>query len=290
MASPLSLAGAPIDAESARVRTWRAQLALEFECRAARTVLSARHHDGPLVIQKPLYPEGAEVCHAIIVHPPAGIAGGDELEITARLEKKAHALMTTPGATKWYRSAGPRAYQHIRFSVDSGACVEWLPQETIVFDGALAELRTNVQLFGDGCYIGWEILCLGRAGAGECFTKGEYRARTVIERDGKSIWLERAQLQGGSPALASPVVMAGQSVAGTFIAASSRFEDGLLELCRDARPLTGSGAVTAMPGLLVGRYLGASSEAVKNYFAQLWRVLRPVLAGRPAAEPRIWRT
>ena len=290
MASPLSLAGAPIDAESARSRTWRAQLALEFECRAARTVLSARRHDGPLVIQKPLYPEGAGVCHAIIVHPPAGIAGGDELEITARLEKNAHALLTTPGATKWYRSAGPEADQHICFSIDSGACVEWLPQETIVFDGALAALRTDVQLFGDACYLGWEILCLGRAGAGERFTKGEYRARTLIQRDGKVLWLERAQLQGGSPALTSPVVMAGQSVAGTFIAASPGIENHLVKLCRDVRPLAGSGAVTAMPGLFVGRYLGASSEAAKNYFAQLWCVLRPALAGRPAVEPRIWRT
>jgi urease accessory protein len=269
---------------------WRAQLDLDFAKRAARTVLSGRTHSGPLLVQKPLYPEGDAVCHVIVVHPPAGIVGGDELQLTAHAQTNAHALLTTPGATKWYRSAGPRAYQHIRFSVASGACVEWLPQEGIVFDGALAELRMDVQLFGDACYIGWEILCLGRAGAGERFTKGEYLARTVIERDGKSIWLERAQLQGGSPALASPVVMAGQSVAGTFIAASSGIEAGLLELCRGARPLAGSGAVTAMPGLFVGRYLGASSEAAKNYFAQLWRVVRPALAGRSASEPRIWRT
>jgi urease accessory protein len=269
---------------------WRARLDLNFEKRAARTVLSGRTHTGPLLVQKPLYPEGDGVCHIIVVHPTAGSVGGDELQLTAHARTSAHALLTTPSATKWYRSAGAQAHQHICFSVDNDACVEWLPQESIVFDGALAELRTDVQLFGDACYIGWEILCLGRAGAGEHFTKGEYRARTLIQRDGKSLWLERAQVNGGSPALRSPVVMAGQSVAGTFIAASPRIEARLLEAFREAQPLVGDGAITAMPGLFVGRYLGASSESAKNYFVQLWRGLRPAMAGRPANEPRIWRT
>jgi urease accessory protein len=263
---------------------------LDFESRAARTVLARRSHDGPLVVQKPLYPEGHEVCHVIVVHPPAGMVGGDELELTARTHTKAHALLTTPGAAKWYRSAGRWARQKIDFAVAAAACLEWLPQETIVFDGALAELRTDIQLEADACFMGWEVLCLGRAGAGERFTKGEYRARTMIQRNGKPLWLERAHLEGGSPALTSPVVMAGQSVSGTFVAASPRLEDSLVNHCREVTPLTGSGAVTAMPGLLVGRYLGASSEAAKNYFIKLWQILRPVLVERAAIEPRIWRT
>lgn len=269
---------------------WRAQLALEFERRAARTVLSARRHDGPLVIQKPLYPEGEEVCHAIIVHPPAGIVGGDELEITARLKENTHALLTTPGASKWYRSAGPWARQHVIFNVGAAACLEWLPQESIVFNGAIAELATTVQLEGDGCFIGWEVFCLGRTGSGERFTAGKWRARMLIERDDRPLWLERAQLEGGGVVLNSPAVMAGQPVSGTFMAASSQIDEILLPKCRAAKPLSGTGAVTAMPGLLVGRYLGPSSEAAKRYFIQLWRILRPALTGRTANEPRIWRT
>lgn len=271
-------------------RSWQAQLALEFERRGARSVLAARRHDGPLVVQKPLYPEGDEVCHAIVVHPPAGIVGGDELEISARVGVNARTLLTTPGAAKWYRSAGPWARQQIAFHVDAGACLEWLPQETIVFNGALAELRTEVELESDACFIGWEILCLGRTGSGESFAAGECRMRTLIRRDGKPLWLERAQLDGGGAMLFSPVVLAGQPVAGTFVAASLRLENRLFELCREVKPMVGSGAVTAMPGLFVGRYLGSSTEAAKKYFTQLWAVLRPGLSGLPAAEPRIWRT
>jgi len=125
-------------------QSWKARLRLGFERRDGRTVLAAREHDGPLVVQKALYPEGDAVCHAIVVHPPAGIAGGDELELNARSTEGAHALLTTPGAGKWYRSAGPWASQTLRFEV-AGA-LEWLPQESIVFDGALAQLETEVRL------------------------------------------------------------------------------------------------------------------------------------------------
>ena len=276
--------------QSVQPRSWDAQLALEFDRRGKRTALSARRHDGPLVVQKPLYPEGDEVCHAIIVHPPAGIVGGDELEIDVHVKENAHALLTTPGASKWYRSAGPWAQQRINFDVGVGGSLEWLPQESIVFNGALAELRTTVQLEADAAFIGWEIFCLGRAGSGEKFVAGEWRTRLQIERERRPLWLERGQLDGGSAALHSPAIMAGHSVAGAFVATSSRLDDGHLHNCRNVTPLTGSGAVTAMPGLFLGRYLGASSEAAKKYFTQLWRQLRPALVGRAPSEPRIWRT
>src|SRR5687767_8537939 len=122
--------------------SWTASLALGFEARNDRTVLGTRRSEGPLVVQKPLYPEGPEVCHAIVVHPPGGIAGGDELSLEVKGE--GHALLTTPGAAKWYRSAGPWAKQKLLFDVHG--TLEWLPRETIVFDGALAALECEVRL------------------------------------------------------------------------------------------------------------------------------------------------
>jgi urease accessory protein len=269
---------------------WRAELALEYQRRAARTVLAARRHDGPLVVQKSLYPEGDAVCHTIVVHPPGGIAGGDDIRLSARLDVNAHALLTTPGAGKWYRSIGACARQSIQFDVSGGACLEWLPQENIIFNDACAELRTAVRLSGDASFIGWEICCLGRSGSGEKFSSGSVRARTSIERDGRPLWLENGRLEGGGAALQSSVVLAGQTVVGTLLAASDKLDSSMLSACRPLQPMTGDGAVTLLPGLFVGRYLGASSEAAKNYFINLWHKLRPGVAGRDAIDPRIWRT
>lgn len=275
---------------AALAQTWRARLALEFAKREARTVLAHRQHDGPLVLQKPLYPEGHDVCHGIVVHPPGGIAGGDQLELRAGLKESSAVLLTTPGATKWYRTAGPAAEQTIEFDIGANAALEWLPQETIVFDGALAQQRTEVKLANEACYIGWEILCLGRSGAGELFTSGRWLARTLVERKGKPSLLERACLDGGSVALRSPTLLAEQPVVGTLIAASPRLDTELLGVCRRIVPSAGGGAVTLLPEVLVGRYLGASSEAAKRYFVALWQILRPALLGREGIEPRIWRT
>ncbi len=261
--------------------SWKAELRLGFERRGGRTVLAERRHDGPLVVQKSLYPEGDAVCHAIIVHPPAGVAGGDELELNASSAEGAHALLTTPGAGKWYRSAGPWAAQTLRFDV-AGA-LEWLPQETIVYDGAMARLETEVRLQGDARYLGWEILCLGRTGSGERFGKGEIRLGTRLYCDGKLLWLERGSIEGGGALLDSPAGLQGKPVCATLVAAGPVAD---LAACRKIEGI----AVTQLPGVLVARYLGDSSEQAKKLFARLWTVLRPAVFGREAQMPRIWST
>jgi len=278
-------------ADSVHLRTgWQAELALEFERRGERTVLAARRHAGPLVVQKPLYPEGDGVCHAIVVHPPAGIAGGDELDVGVRAAAGAHALLTTPGAGRWYRSSGPWARQSLTFEAGAGACIEWLPQETIVFDGALADLGTEVRLSGDACFLGWEVLCLGRTGSGERFGRGECRVRTSVRRDETLLWQERGRIEAGSALMASPAGLGGRSVCGMLYAAAKGLGAAAVAACREVAPAAGDCAVTLLPGVLLARYLGDSSEAAKSYFVELWRRLRPVLTGRAAQEPRIWRT
>jgi urease accessory protein len=269
--------------------SWKAELRLEFERREGRTLLAKRRHDGPLVVQKPLYPEGDAVCHVIVVHPPAGIAGGDELEIGARAAEGAHALLTTPGAARWYRTAGPWASQRLDLEIADGACLEWLPQETIVYDGALADIRTEVRLAGGARFIGWEILCFGRTGSGERFGRGACALETLVWRDGKLLRLERGRIEGGAALLDSPAGLAGQPVCGALLAVAPDLEP-LLARCREAKPESGEGAVSLLPGVLVARYLGASSEAAKRYFTQLWRVLRPAVARIEARKPRIWTT
>lgn len=270
--------------------SWRAELALGFDRRGDGTVLARRRHDGPLVVQKPLYPEGEAVCHAIVVHPPGGIAGGDELRIGIEAEAGASALLTTPGAGKWYRSSGARARQQVSMDIAEGATVEWLPQETIIYDGAMASLATEVRLARGAGYIGWDIVCLGRTGSGERFTRGDCRFSTSVFREGRPLWLERANIEGGGRGMASPAVLAGRPVFGTLAAAFAGVDKSHAEACRAQAPEEGEAAVTMLPGVLLARYLGASTESAKNYFIALWRVLRPLLAGRAAVEPRIWGT
>ena len=269
--------------------TWRAQLALEYQRRSERTVLAARRHHGPLVVQKPLYPEGGAVCHSIIVHPPAGIVGGDSLEIDARVGAQAHALLTTPGAAKWYRSAGAWAQQRNVFVVSEDACLEWLPQESIVFDGALARLDTEVQLSKGARYIGWEVLCLGR-GTSERFERGQCHSHVTVLRGGKPLWMERGGIAAGGLLMRSAAGLNGKTVCGTLTVVADNVDAVDLGACRAVTAQSGATAVTRLPGLMVARYLGVSSEAAKQYFTALWQRLRPVVAGRVAVVPRIWST
>ncbi|MBI1175707.1 MAG: urease accessory protein [Sideroxydans sp.] len=271
---------------------WLARLNLEFERRATATILARRSHLGPLRVQKPLYPEGAEVCHTLLLHPPAGIAGGDELEITATVADGAHALLTTPGAGKWYRSAGAWASQRLDFAVGTGAVLEWLPQETIVFDGALANMQTRVALAEQAGFIGWEVLCLGRRASGESLASGALRLSTRIERAGRPIWLERGMLEGGSTLLQSPAGLAGYSVSATLLATGEGLDPALLAACRQQLPAEAGArhGLTLLPDMLVARYLGHSSEAARAWMTALWLLLRPAMTGRAATVPRIWNT
>lgn len=266
---------------------WRAELELVFERRAARTVLASRRHEGPLVVQKALYPEGEATCHAIVLHPPAGIAGGDQLSIRLEVGERAHALLTTPGAGKWYRSAGPWATQNLNFRVAADALLEWLPQETLLFDGARAGLHAEVHLQQGARYIGWEVLCLGRTGSGERFVHGECRLDSSIYLGPTLSWLERGGFVGDDALLRSPAGLAGFPVCGTM-AAIGPVTDDLLAACRAVR--VDGGAVTRLPDLLLARYLGPSGGAARRYFSALWRVLRPAFGGRVAIDPRIWAT
>jgi len=265
--------------------TWKARLSLGFAEQEGRTALVRRAADGPLVVQKPLYPEGGAVCHAIVVHPPGGIAGGDELELCVASGARAAALLTTPGAAKWYRSAGPWAMQKLAFDVDG--VLEWLPRETIVFDGALADLRWDVRLGVEAAFIGWEVVCLGRTASGERFQRGRVKLETRISRGGQMRWLERGRIDGAAASMGSPAGLSGHTVFGTLVASGGRLTREVLTACRAE---AGDAALTLLPDLLVARYLGDSGEQAMQCFTRLWRVLRPAVAGRAASMPRIWST
>jgi urease accessory protein len=267
-----------------------AHLELEFGREAARTVLSARRHTGPLRVQKALYPEGPDVCQAIVVHPPGGIVGGDSLAIDVEVGAGAHAQLTTPGAAKWYRSAGPVARAETWLHLAAGAVLEWLPQEAMLFDGARASIVLRIDIAPGARFVGWDVTCLGRTASGERFTSGALRQSLELHRADMPLYCERAAIDGGSRALQSGAMLDGAPVFGTLLAAGVPIPDSVLAACRAAVAPSGEGTVTRLPEVLVGRYRGDSAHAARTYFANLWRLLRPVLAGRDAVMPRIFST
>jgi urease accessory protein len=276
---------------AATVRSgWDASLRLAFERRERRTVLAHVRHEGPLRFQKPLYPEGDEVCHGIVLHPPAGIAGGDRLSLHFSADAGAHALLTTPGAGKWYRSAGAEASQQILIELGADAAFEWLPQETIVFDGALARMRTEVKLAAGARFIGQELVCLGRIARGERFSHGRILNDWRITRERRTLWRERSDLEGDDALLGAKLGLGGAPVFGTLVAADPAIDAALIAACRDIAPAVGRGAITRLPGILLARYIGPECEAGRHWFAALWNLIRPALLARAAHTPRIWNT
>jgi urease accessory protein len=274
---------------------WHGSLALRYRRRDERTLVHDRH-EGPLRVLKSLHPEGAEVCHSVLVHPPGGVVGGDTLAIEIGLEAGAHALLTTPGATRFYRSAGATATQALAVRAEAGARLEWLPLETIAYSGCIAENRSRFLLAPGAEMIGWDITALGLPASSQPFVTGRFTQ--AIELPG--CWLERGTMRGDDrPLLESPLGWAGHSVlatlwfaAGTALAEPRR--DALLEAARELmrddplRPLAGVSAV--QPRVVVARALAPRVEPAMALLTRIWGAWRIAAWERAPCAPRVWQT
>lgn len=269
---------------------WLAQLSLAFEKRQERTILVRRQHYGPMVIQKILQPQADAAAHGVIVHPPGGIAGGDQLELRVELADKAQVLLTTPGATKWYKSAGRLASQQVDITLAAHSQLEWLPQENIFFSGAEVSLKTNVSLAENAKLATWEIVSLGRRASGECWQHGRLKQHLTISREQRLIWSESALLDSQSKVLQAKAGLKGYGVFGCFIVAAGHLPDALLDQCRSVKADSGVYGVSALPEIFVARYIGDCPQQARQYFEKLWCCLRPWYASAEVVRPRIWAT
>ena len=246
------------------------------------------------MVQKPLYPEGPECCHAVIIHPPGGVVGGDELKIDVHIDDGAHALLSTPGAAKWYRSNGKVSRQRLEISVGEEASVEWLPQETILFNDADVVLDNHIHLKAGASYLGCDILCFGRTASGERFVKGRVCQRLNIRVDDKPAFIEHGTLIGGSNMMRSALGLASHTVCASLTSVGGPVGGTVLGKVREAcMPLvskTEQFGATQMKSVVLVRYLGDSSEIARRVMLAAWKVLRPALRGRDATELRIWNT
>lgn len=270
---------------------WHAELELWFEHNSSATRLVRRRHLGPLAVQRPFYPEPDGCAHVYLLHPPGGVAAGDILTINCHLGDRSRTVLTTPGATKFYWAEQATSTQTTSITVGAGGICEYLPQETIVFNGARAAISTRVTLTGDARYLGWEIICLGRPACGERFERGEVRQRLEIFRDDRPIWFEQFCLKGGDAARDAAFAFNAQPIVATMVYAGEADDDAV-----DRIRATQSGgrtsllSVSRLDRVIVCRYLGGRMSEAKQMLRQAWEILREAGLGKAAAPPRIWAT
>ncbi len=272
---------------------WHAQLQLDYSVESGRTV--ARHaHSGPLRILQSLYPEGDAICHNVLVHPPGGLVGGDTLDIKVHAQQGSHALITTPGASRFYRSDGLPALQQTHLRVEDGARLEWLPLEAICYSACLAENRLTMELAPGAELMGWDVTALGLPLANLPFVQGQFRQHIEVP----GVWLERGNINASDTRLMdSPAGLAGKRcmasfffVAGTPLARPRRdlaLDSARATIARHA--LAGTcGATSPHPQVLVVRMLAPVVEPAMALLRDLRNTWRQELWGKSASSPRIW--
>lgn len=275
--------------------TWTGRLELRYRRDGARCVAHDRH-EGPLRVLQALYPEGPGICHHVLVHPPGGVVGGDLLDIDVELGAGTHAVITTPGATRFYRSTGAVGEQRALLRAGEGARIEWLPLEAIAYRGCRAVNGVRFELAEGAAMIGWDLLALGLPAAGEAFDAGSIEQR--LEWPGR--WLERGRIAASDRRLLdSPLGLGGHGVlasmwfaSGSALAPAQR--DALVDTAREALAASGfalpAGVTAPAPGVVLARALAHRVEpafALASAVRAAWRRAAWQLDAQP---PRVWRT
>ncbi|MDF5735464.1 MULTISPECIES: urease accessory protein UreD [unclassified Nostoc] len=268
---------------------WHGKLKLVYADRQGKTQLIYNHQQAPLKVQRPFYPEGEKVCHSVILHTAGGVVGGDRLSSNIHLQPQAQALITTAAASKIYRSNGLQARQTIQMQVDAGGCLEWLPQETILFNGAIYRQDLRVELATEGSWLGWEITRFGRSAKGEKFYLGEWRSHTEIWQQGVPLWIDRQWLRGSEDIFHSPHGLAGKPIVGSLVWVGSAVSAEIVEKTRNLWNGEGEAGVSRLQHGLLCRYRGSSTSEVRNWFINVWQLLRVSSLNRGNCIPRVWQ-
>jgi urease accessory protein len=280
--------------------SWHGHLNLDYRRDGERTIALDRH-DGPLRVLQRLYPEGPGVCHHVLVHPPGGLVGGDVLALKATLQPHTHALITTPGATRFYKSTGPEAVQTVVAQVAEGARLEWLPLEALAYRSCVAHNRLRFELAPGAEMMGWDVLALGLPAAGEAFEDPAHpQGRFTQEIELPGVWLERGTVRAtDTHLLDSPLGWAGHRVMATlWLACGSAMprerRENLLDVARAlqaAHPLAAlSGSTSPHDQVLILRVLADRVEPAMQLLTQVWAAWRTAAWGLTPCPPRVWRT
>lgn len=294
-------------------RNWHAQLKLAFKHSRGETIMVDNTHSGPLRVQRTFKVED-QSRHVYILHPPGGYVGGDIIDITVNTEDASHVVATSPGAAKFYRceAHAPEQLQTLELQAADTSLLEWLPQETILFEAANARLITNIHLSETASFLGWEISCLGRTASGEAFKSGRLNQTLNLYRANILQHRERLHLQPGDLIHDAPWGLNQQPVFGTLLAALTpdntnnndmntaeqryALSDQLIATVGEIRTLlTKFGdphcwSATCKEGIILVRYLGPHTEPCKHGFNAVRELLLNTFKQIQPATPRIWAT
>jgi urease accessory protein len=277
---------------------WKASLRLRFVREGERTLARERVHSGPLRLLKTHYPEGDSVAHAILVHPPAGIVAGDSLDIGIDVGPGAHALLTTPGAQKWYRATTvekvSEAYAKTTLRVESDATLEWLPMESMIYDGCVGNQELDFSIQERGKLLAWEMQQWGRSARGETFARGTFSQRISVRVADQLMWTEAMHVKGGGALLQSPTGFGAMPCVGTmFIVGLSNVVAALTSIradCENSELSKTCGATSPFSSGIIVKAVAPEMEPLRTLFVHLREVVRPFLCVRNAEDLRVWAT
>lgn len=279
--------------------SWHAHLQLDYtqpDNSVARKTIARHHHDGPLRVLQSLYPEGDAICHNVLVHPPGGLVGGDTLDIAVTARGDAHGLVTTPGATRFYRSEGDPALQRTHIALHDNARLEWLPMEAICYSGCLAENQLRMELMDESELIGWDVTALGLPFANQPFERGNFCQHIEVP----GVWLERGLLDATDHRLLNgPPGLAGhRCMASIFFITAHKMDKARRQSALDAaravidlHPMRSTaGATSPNDRVVVVRVLTPVVEPAMQLLKSVWAAWRRELWRQTATVPRIWST
>ncbi len=298
---------------------WQASLEIAVKKTARGSVVKHSEHKGPLYIQKAFYPEGRDVAHLYILHPPGGLVSGDKLHIKIDAHSNSKVLITTPGAGRVYKARADKSLQEqvVTLSVGDNASIEWLPLETILYPNANTRLDTVIKLSDSATFIGWDICCLGLPACNQFFDRGSLQQCLQIEVAGRVKLRERVVLNDSNrDLLIDSVGFANRPVnalmvAGPYLITKNSIDEDaellkLIDRLRQHCTLTAKTlihsrnsareqqaplcSVSVSGDFLLIRYLGDDCEQARLLFTQCWQDIRPQLLGVAPCPPRIWST
>lgn len=268
---------------------WQGRLQLTYRDHQHQTQLIHNQGTAPLKVQRSFYPEDLAICHNTILHTAGGIVGGDKLQLDIDLQPQARAVITTAAAGKIYGGNGNIATQMIVQNIGNNACLEWLPQENIIFNQAIFHQHLRVNLAATGSWLGWEINRFGRTARGEKFSQGEWKSATEVYREGRPVWIDR-QVLHGDKMVDSPHSLGGHSIVGSLAWIGTAVSKDLVIEVRDLFDGEPSRmGVTRLTEGLLCRYRGDSTAEVRQWFTAVWHLLRHSFLNSPPLHLRVWQ-